>query len=305
MKGENMKVIDISQFNGSVDFSKISKEIGVIIRVGYRGYGSTARLVKDKLFTENIDGASKAGLVKGVYFVTQAVTEKEAIAEAEYALGLIKDYNLKLPVFFDSEDGNGGKGRADGGKLSKAQRTAIANAFVSRVESEGYEAGVYASESWFTSRFNVSDLKGKKWIAKYSSTAPKLEYYGWQYTSKGRVDGVNGNVDLSNFYVDVQTVKKSNETIASEVLAGKWGNGEARKTALTKAGYDYEAIQAIVNDKLTKPSNSNAPVYYTVKAGDTLGKIAKKYNVTVYSIVYLNKISNPNFIKVGQKLKIK
>ena len=305
MKGDNMKVIDISQFNGAVDFSKVSRDIGVIIRVGYRGYGSTGRLAKDKLFAENIEGATKAGLVTGVYFVTQAVTEKEAVAEADYVIGLIKDYSVKLGVYFDSENGNNGKGRADSGKLTKEQRTALANAFVNRLDEKGYVAGVYASESWFNNNFVYSELKGKKWIAKYSSIAPKLAYDGWQYTSKGRVDGVNGNVDVSNFFMDIKTEKKSNETIASEVLAGKWGNGEARKTALIKAGYDYEAIQAIVNDKLSKPSNSNSPVYYTVKAGDTLGKIAKKYNVTVYSLVYLNKISNPNFITVGQRLKIK
>lgn len=93
------------------------------------------------------------------------------------------------------------------------------------------------------------------------------------------------------------TKKKSVETIAKEVIDGKWGNGTERKSKLTAAGYDYAAVQKQVNILLT---NS-----YTVEKGDTLTSIANKYNTTVAKLVSLNKISNPNVIKVGQKIKLK
>lgn len=93
--------------------------------------------------------------------------------------------------------------------------------------------------------------------------------------------------------------KKSVEEIAKEVVEGKWGNGSARKTALEKAGYNYLQVQTAVNQLL------KSTIYYTVKKGDTLSAIATKYNTTYQKIAELNNLSNPNFIKVGQKLKIK
>ena len=306
-----MTVIDISQFNGAVDFETVSKAKveAVIVRAGYRGYGSSARLVTDKNFHSNMSEATKNGLKKGVYFVTQATTVKEAEAEASYVLGLIKDYNLALPVYWDSENANGGYGRADAKKLSKETRTELAKAFCEAIEKEGYKAGIYASESWFKTYLSVKDLeKYSLWVAKYSTTAPDIggQYDGWQYSSKGTVSGISGNVDLSTFSFAEKTEekpaeKKSNTTIAQEVLDGLWGNGNERKEKLTQAGYNYNVIQTIVNSIV----GSSSATYYTVKSGDTLGKIAKKFNTTVYSIVQLNKISNPNKIYVGQRLKIR
>ena len=100
--------------------------------------------------------------------------------------------------------------------------------------------------------------------------------------------------------------KKSNEEIANEVINGNWGNGEDRKRALTNAGYDYAAVQAIVNAKLgvtPKPSGR----YYTVVKGDTLWAIAKRYygdGNRYPEIARANNIANPNIIHIGQKLLI-
>lgn len=109
-------------------------------------------------------------------------------------------------------------------------------------------------------------------------------------------------------------VKKSNEEIAKEVIAGKWGNGAVRKNKLKAAGYDYDTIQSIVKNMLNKPAvnstskpASSTAVYYTVKSGDTLGAIAKRYGVTVNSIMALNKslIKNANVIRAGWKIRVK
>lgn len=320
-----MRVIDISQFNGAVDFSKLRDIDGVIIRCGYRGYGKSAKLVEDKKLGENLSGALEAGLKMGVYFVTQAIDEKEARAEAHFVLDLIKPIPLDLGIYIDSENCNNGKGRADYGKLTKAQRTAIINAFCETIEVYGYMAGVYASQSWFTSCFNMYDLKSyKKWVAKYSDYAPSIEWDGWQFTSKGLLEGIGGHVDISTFKEEQttdettdkttetpentslegqtisETTRKTNEEIANEVINGLWGNGDDRKKNLEAAGYNYAEIQRLVNE-LVKPKAE----YYTVKRGDTLSRIAKKYNTTVAYLQNVNGIKNPNKIYIGQKIKVK
>lgn len=254
----NKVVIDVSQFNGSISWAKVATACdGAIIRAGYRGYGS-GTLVTDSNFKNNIAGAKKAGVPIGVYFVTQAITEAEARQEARYTVELIKGYKMAYPIFIDSENGaSNGSGRADAGKLSKDKRTAILKAFCKEVEKLGYEAGIYASEYWFNAYTDVSKLKKYYiWVAKYSTSKPNLNYDAWQYTSKGSVAGVTGKVDISTFKA-IKTEKpepvgkpKSDETIAKEVIAGKWGNGEQRKKKLKAAGYDYEKIQAIVNKLL-------------------------------------------------------
>ena len=296
-----MKVIDVSQFNGSIVWDKVKDACdGAILRVGYRGYGSNGRLVTDTLFRSHIIIASTVGVPLGVYFVTQAINEAEARQEARYTLELVKGYKLLYPIFIDSENGSPkGTGRADRGKLTKAQRTAILKAFCEEIEANGYKAGVYASESWFRDELNRSELeKFYLWVAKYSSNAPNIKYDAWQYTSRGRVNGVTGYVDLSNFLKLIDnkkddaatttptTDKLSNEEIAEEVIAGKWGNEEDRKARLKAAGYDYNAVQDIVNAKLKAKANNSA-VYYTVKRGDTLSGIAVKYGTTVNKLVSL------------------
>ena len=248
-----MKVIDISRYNGAITWSKAAKQIdGVIIRAGYRGYGS-GKLVIDSSFKKNIAGASAAGLPIGVYFVTQAVTTEEAKAEARYTMELVKGYKLSLPIFIDSEDGNKGAGRADRGKLSKFNRTAILKSFCEEIQKGGYTAGIYASNSWFKDYLDITMLKSFfLWVARYSTNKPTIPYNAWQYTDAGVIDGIKGYVDISNFLTDTNTQpkQKSNEEIADEVLAGKWGNGEARKKALTAASYNYRAVQDIVNRKI-------------------------------------------------------
>lgn len=307
-----MKVIDVSQFNGSISWARVKPNIdGAIVRVGYRGYGA-GTLVKDKSFNNNMDAATKAGVKLGVYFVTQAINEDEARDEAKYTLDLIKGYALDYPVFIDSENGNpNAAGRADHGKLSKSKRTSIIKAFCDEIKSAGYEAGVYASESWYNYDLDLEELKDLYiWVAKYSNKEPSIPWDAWQFTSKGVLVGVTGNVDISEFkevgsdeLID-NISGKSNEEIANEVINGEWGNGDTRKAKLEAAGYDYKTIQDLVNAKLKAKANSGA-VYHTVKAGDTVSGLAAKYGTTITKIVVLNNLKNPNKIYVGQKLRVK
>ncbi len=192
--------IDVSKWNGTIDWTAV-KNSGVnyvIIRCGYRG-SSTGALIQDPKFKANIQGASAAGIKVGVYFFTQAVNEVEAVEEASMVLNLIKGQKLSYPVFIDVESSGG---RADG--LDKNTRTAVVNAFCKTIQNGGYKAGIYANKTWFESKMNTSALSGYKiWLAQYAAapTYKATRYDMWQYTSKGSVSGIKGNVDMNLSYL--------------------------------------------------------------------------------------------------------
>ena len=179
--------------------------------------------------------------------------------------------------------------------------------------------------AWWEARYGANN-------GKYSSAYPchaGVDLH--QYTSNGYCPGIGRTVDLNRVCGSKKVswftggggatpapepkpapkpapAKKSNDVIAQEVIAGKWGNGAARKAALEKAGYNYNTIQNLVNQKLgkkpaTKPTSS--AVYYTIKKGDTLSGIAKKYGTTYQYLAKLNGIPNPNKIQAGQKIRVK
>lgn len=203
--------IDVSKWNKEIDWEKV-KEAGVdfaIIRCGYRGY-TTGSLVIDPYFEKNIKGAQAAGLNVGVYFFTQAVTDVEAVEEASMVLSLIKNYHITYPVFIDTE-GAGGNGRAD--NLNVDKRTLVCKAFCDTIESGGYNAGVYASKNWYNNRLNVEELEDYYiWLAEYRESPTYEGYYDmWQYTSKGQINGIEGNVDLNVSYLDIYADEKDGE----------------------------------------------------------------------------------------------
>ena len=197
----NAKVgIDVSKWNKEIDWDKV-KNAGVqfaIIRAGYRG-SVTGSLVEDPMFVANMKGAEAAGIPVGVYFFTQAVDEKEAVEEASAVIELIRDYRLTYPVFIDTE-GAGGNGRADG--LDEETRTLVCEAFCRTIENAGYTAGVYASRNWYNNNLQTARLENYHiWLAEYRGVPLYQGYYKtWQYTSKGQVDGIEGNVDMNISY---------------------------------------------------------------------------------------------------------
>ncbi len=192
--------IDVSKYQGDIDWERVAAA-GVsfaIIRAGYRG-SVTGALVEDPYFEKNIKGALAAGLEVGVYFFTQAVSEAEAVEEASAVVSMVSDYELKLPIYIDSE-GAGGHGRADG--LDKDTRTLVCEAFCRTAKNAGYNSGVYASRNWLYNNLDMSRLEQfEVWDAEYVSVPQYTGYYTmWQHSSKGRVDGIEGNVDLDIYY---------------------------------------------------------------------------------------------------------
>ncbi|MDE6606778.1 MAG: glycoside hydrolase family 25 protein [Lachnospiraceae bacterium] len=194
--------IDVSKWNGEIDWDKV-KEAGVeyaIIRLGYRG-SSTGALVEDPYFEKNIRGAIASDIPVGVYFFTQATNEVEAVEEASMVIKLCSDYKLDYPVFIDTESA-GGNGRADG--LGQAERTLVCRAFCSTIKNAGYKAGVYASRNWLNNNL-ISDRLEQDviWLAEYRETPLYQGYYQmWQYSSNGKIDGIEGRVDINLSYLE-------------------------------------------------------------------------------------------------------
>lgn len=193
--------IDVSSHNGNIDWKKV-KASGVdyaIIRVGFRGYGEAGTLKLDANFEKNIKGAEAAGLDVGIYFYSQAITVKEALEEASVTVKYIRGHKIKYPVYFDTEFSGG---RAD--KLNKRDRTEIAVAFCEAVKNEGYTPGIYASKSFYNDNLVFSEFGNYQiWLAHYTEqTNFTRRYEMWQYTSKGSVGGISGNVDVNISYYD-------------------------------------------------------------------------------------------------------
>lgn len=295
-----MKGIDVSKHNGVIDWDKVKVDFA-IIRIGIGMYENQ----KDEMFERNYTEATKINIPVGVYHYSYAKSVDEAIKEAELVIKWLNGRKLDLPVYFDIED--------DSQKnLSRVILDGMCEAFCNRIEKAGYWAGIYSNKYWATSV--ISGIKlGKKytyWIAQYTDKCTYTgDYAIWQYTSKGKVNGISGNVDMNIMVKDIiqneskpQTTK-SIEELAKEVIDGKWSNGEDRKTSLINAGYDYDKVQAKVNE-IMKQSNNNVE-YYTIKRGDTLSKIAQKFNTTVNQLVSWNNIKNANLIYAGQKIRVK
>jgi GH25 family lysozyme M1 (1,4-beta-N-acetylmuramidase) len=206
--------IDVSQYQGNIDFNKV-KAAGkkfVLIRAGYGRYLHQ----KDPYFEQNYNKAKAAGLDVGAYWYSYATTPDEARQEAEVCVSILGNKQFEFPIYFDQEE----KKTLDTGK---ANCSAIIRAFCEVLEKAGYWVGLYTSRSVLSTHIE-DDIKTRYalWVAEWGS---KLNYSGavgiWQHLDKGSVDGITGNVDLDEAYIDY-AVKVKN--------AGKNGYGKAEPT---------------------------------------------------------------------------
>lgn len=268
------KVIDVSKHQGTIDFNKIKEEnlYGVILRCGYTGYGSSKSKQKDEKFEENYKGFSSINVPIGVYWYSCASSVNEAKEEAKLCLEYIKDKKIQLPVFFDTEDEHHQR------ELSRSELSNIVKTFCEEIENAGYYCGIYASTSWFNSELDMNYLNVYDvWVADYRGYNGYNGNCGmWQYSSKGQIKGINGNVDLNYCYKDYINIIKNNNL-----------NNLNGKTNVE------ETIKPIPNT-------------YIVKQGDCLWNIAKKYlgNGSRYvEIMTLNNLTS-DVIHAGDVLKL-
>lgn len=306
-----LKGIDISHHQNGINIANL--DVDFVICKATEGVGYV-----DECCDKFYQSAKKAGKKLGVYHFARPDLGNSAEDEADYFVKETLGYHKEAMLVLDWESGD-------------LTNVSWAKAWLDRVYSKtGVKPVIYMSASVMMSSDWSSVVKADYglWVASYGTnngTAQEtvfdrypLKYWTfyalWQYTSKGRLNGYNGNLDLNYFSGDgaawdkyaggspssshSKPVEKSIDELAQEVIQGKYGNGEARKQAL---GSRYDEVQARVNEIL----NVNQAVYYTVQRNDNLTKIANKYGTTVNQLVSWNNIANPNLIYPGQKLKVK
>ena len=191
--------IDVSAHQGDIDWQAV-KDDGIgfaMIRLAYRGYGASGNLLVDQNYEANIDGALDAGLDVGVYVFSQAITEEEAVEEANLAIENLKGRDITFPVVFDMEEIAGSEARTYG--MTPEQVTDIAIAFCETIEAAGYRPMIYGNLKWLAANMDLSRLtEYDTWLAQYYRTpAFPYDFQMWQYTNTGSVAGINGDVDLN------------------------------------------------------------------------------------------------------------
>lgn len=250
--------IDVSYYNEDIDFAKV-KKAGVdfaIIRVGYRGYGDLGTLCADTKFSTYIKDAKAAGLKVGVYFYSQATSTAEATAEANYVLDKLGTTKLDLPVVWDIEFAEGTSGfigRLYKANLSKTAMTNNALAFCNTVKKAGYDAMVYASKSFLEDHLNHTTIENSGygvWLAHYAtSTSYSGEYQIWQYSSSGKINGINGNVDCNFMYAADPFVVSS--------ISNQAYTGSAIKPGITVT---YNGTKLTLNENYTVSYKNNTNI---------------------------------------------
>lgn len=193
------KGIDVSKHQGKIDWNAVAED-GVefaFVRVGNRGYGQAGKLVEDANFETNVEGAIRAGVKVGVYFYTQAITEEEMLEEANLVLEKIAPYNIECPVVIDVEKVAGANGRMNA--LTLEERTNLVLLFCQTIEEAGYTPMIYHNMEMGTLMLDLETLENyDKWFAYYNEDMYyPYAYKVWQYTEKGTVAGINGEVDLN------------------------------------------------------------------------------------------------------------
>lgn len=243
------------------------------------------------------------------YYVNNNSWSKQPVLASQIFFGRRGDeYHTGIVYDFDSTyvytiEGNAGGG---GGKVMKRQYRRSSS------EISGYGIPKWSlvanSDVKPVTPSNYDKVKeGTVYTVKSGDTLSKIAYsYGTTVANLVKINGIkNANVISVGQKIVIKPTNKKAETkktidqIAKEVIDGKWGNGTARVTALLNAGYNPTDVQNKVNEIL------NNKVYYTVKKGDTLSAIAKKYSTTVNKLVELNNIKNKNLISIGQILRVK
>lgn len=256
--------IDVSRYQRDIDFERVAAS-GV--EVVYIRSSASSDYV-DPYFSQNYQRAKAAGLKIGFYHAMSARNQTEAVQEARFFVQTISGTqpDCKLAMDFGAAS-----------NLSYAQRNTIARAFLEETKRlSGMDVVIYSSA--YTARAVWDEEMAQSypiWVAEYGADEPENgrwdEWVGFQYSNTGRVDGIDGNVDLDYFTEDI-LLSKSSE---------------------------------IPHPENPQPDNpDNQYIYVRVERGDTLYKLAKKYDTTAQSIIELNNLSNPNLIIVGERLRI-
>lgn len=192
------KGIDVSRYQEKIDWEKVAEdEVDyAFIRLGIRGY-TEGEILEDETFQTNINGALKNDIDVGVYFFTQALSEEEAEDEAEFVIDSIAPYKVTYPVVIDVEAVTSTNAR--GNDLTSDERTRYCITFCEKIKEAGYTPMIYGNLKTFMLLLNIEELEEyDKWFAYYDEAYYfPYDFKIWQYTNKGKVSGIKGDVDLN------------------------------------------------------------------------------------------------------------
>jgi lysozyme len=311
-----IKGIDVSHWQGDIDWPKVAADgVKFVFIKATQGVD----FIDDK-FAGNVKGAYAAGIKVGAYHYATFGSVAEANAEADHLLNIVSNFNINYPLVLDLEE--------DRKKVGKKVLTDGAIAFLEKIENAGYFAMLYSGKSFLENQLDEGRLRPYAfWVARYGKTLGR-DAHIWQYTSEGKVKGINGNVDMNWAYADfthgtdgpVEKPKPEPKPASKLTYTVKPGDSLteiAQEHGTTVAS--LVALNAIKDPNLifpgqvlklsgtVKPTPKPAPkpVYHVVKRGDTVSEIAAKYKTTVKEIAALNKLRDPDVIYANQRLRVK
>ena len=240
-KNMDLKGIDVSSWQGKPDWPKVSNS-GVkfaILRIHQKSGVDTS-------FEHNYKGCKSNGILIGGYKYSYALTSAQAIEEAENVISVLGGRGLDFPVFYDLE-------WSQQRSLGKQAIENIAVAFLTRMKKAGYKVGIYCNLDWYNNVLSDALKQYDCWIARYpasdnGSVQERLRPnvgVGWQYSSKGKVPGISGNVDMDVFYKDYRDSNQKGET--KMVKISNCGHDERGRYAGGKAGDQTGTEYQIMN----------------------------------------------------------
>lgn len=291
----NIKCIDISEWQGSVDFEKVKSQ-GVDYAILRAGFGRSSSQ-KDSEFETYYKNAKAAGIKLGAYWYSYAVDAEDAVKEAEAFIKIIKGKSFELPLFYDMEE-------SFQTSLGKSRLTNMAEAFMSKLISSGYKAGIYANANWFENYLDYSKLYGKYplWLAQYNDVA-EFDCDIWQYTSSGKVSGIEGNVDMNIIYNEkllpeadekpAETVKTVNVEVAAI---------QALMMLSNRLGLISQNISPLDNKKgsMTRSAIKQMKKYLAMKEDDStdLQFIRRSYQALIDALPVVGDVNSDGKINI-------
>lgn len=312
--------IDVSEWQGRINYEEVARS-GIKV-VYIRASEGTDYI--DPYFRENYENAKANGLKTGFYHYVTARTTEEARAEARFFVSNIKgtEPDCKLAMDFEVF-----------GDLNRAEINEISKVFLETVEELSRKDCVIYSDAYNARETFDEELARRYpiWVADYFVEEPAnngkwSSWVGFQYSDRGRINGIDGNVDLDKFTRGIllnDTSKIPTDTTEDtsqefETITVRRGDTLSKIARKYNTSYQYLArINDIrnpniisVGEKLKVPTFDHDRIHDTshklhiVKRGDTLTKIAREYDTTIKDIVELNDIRNPNLIYVGEVLRI-
>ena len=247
--------IDVSSYQGKPNWNKVAKKVKVAILRIHQKTGI------DTSFEYNYKGCTDNKILVGVYKYSYAKTVAEAEKEADTVLSILNKRHLDFPVFYDLE-------WSEQRKLGKTAITKIAKAFLNKIFKAGYKPAIYCNVDWYKNVLDTKTLNYDYWLAAYPSNdngsvqerlKPSVGI-GWQYSSKGSVDGISGHVDMDMFYTDYKLDKVNNST-TQKTTTTKSTYEKCAELMASQTGYMEKASLANLDNKTANAGSANYTKY--------------------------------------------